>query len=554
MLLASPRSSLARLLTVVGVSAALVLPSVPAASATYVHPATRVDVQVETPAGPAWLVTKNPLASGPERTALIDLLLRQIGRQQSGDVIGLTTWSFHSRSVADALAEAKSRGVRVRVVVDKRTWRTKATKSLRQALGTSPGAPSYIVAPYSASSHTKVATFSHDKTVLISSANVSDPRQWNHTVVLQNPTLHAKTSSWVDRMGAGDGMSYHKVKVPGVALHFYPGTADPVLKAIKNADGRRITVQMATWKGKRGNQIARALIKAHRGGSPISINVGSTWNDPVKAVADAGIDVFSTRQATGGRAKAHDKLLVVGNKVFTGSANWGGFPRNFSEVVARITSPGLAQQLTTYVSRTRVQAGGAAIRFAERLSPTQVSADPLRPRKASVTFSPARQTDPTPTKGFEVAWSVNGGSTWTSKMVTRPEARIKGLTPDVKTLVRVRDWPTLGSPSKYSPSAAVLTTNRPHRPEQVRLRVRKPGVVAVRWQAPDYTGRGPLTGWVVRYQVDEGRWKRTTVAGADADRVVLRSLPRHGVLDVRMRASNKSYNSRLTPAVTARLS
>jgi len=636
----------------------------PAGAATAVSggitPVTRVDPAATTPSGPAWLITKNAMVTGPERTALLDAMMRQIERQQAGDTIGLTTWSFYSERIANALIAAKERGVSVRVVVDPKTWKTKAVRMLRTAFGTSASAASHIVAPYTASTHTKVGTFSRDKTVLISSANISDPRQWNHSVVLQNADLYRQTSAWVDRLAAGKGMRYAKVATPGVVLHFYPGTVDPVLDAIRNADGRRITVQMSIWKGARGQAIADALVQAHRRGSPIAVNTGEPWSDAVRKVAAAGIDVFDTLRATGGRAKAHDKLLVVGDEVYTGSTNWGAFPRRFSEVVAHISSAQLASQLLAYVDRTRVQAGGAPIfpaptsqplavepgagsatatwsaagqydlselssfdvtlsgtgtdggrveigrrsvaplltaagvvdpaaplqttfdglvggeqvevavtpigrqgaigpaqtasvtpYLSQAATPQEVKATPLRPRRAAVTFTPSTVRSAPPTKAFEVAWSSNSGRTWKTTTVTRSPVVLRGLPANTRTTVKVRTLPRVGTASPFSPSSSVTPTTRPYRPTAVTLRERRDRVTAVRWVAPTYTGSTSLRRWVVRYKVNDGRWKRTVVANPDARRLVVRGLPVRGVLKVRVAAVNRDERSRFTPVATA---
>lgn len=365
-------------------SAGASVPSAPMTAPVGLTPVTRVDPAVQTASGPVWLVTKNPLGSKDESEALLDLLERHISRQQRGDTIGLTTWSFHSQPIADALIAAHRRGVTVRVVVDQKKWDLRAVKSLRRALGTSTASGSYITAPYPQSTHTKVATFSRDKVVHISSGNVSNPRQWNHTVVIQNPDLHRQTSAWVHRLGTGDGMRYARLATPDINLHFYPGTVDPVLAAIRDANGEPISVQMSIWKGTRGQRIAEALIEAYQEGSPVTINTGEPWSDPVRAVAAAGVDIVNTRQATGGRAYVHDKLLVVGDDVYTGSTNWGSFPRGFSEVVAHIESAALADLMREYVDRTRVQAGATPPAPPSR--PQTVSVSPLS-EAVSVSFS-----------------------------------------------------------------------------------------------------------------------------------------------------------------------
>lgn len=617
----------------------------------------RVDPAAATPSGPAWLVTKNAMTTGPERTALLDLLTRHIERQQSGDTIRLTAWSLHSQRIADNLITAYKRGVTVRVVVDRKTLRTAASRSLKRALGTSAAKDSYIVAPYPQSTHTKVATFSRDKVVHISSANVSDPRQWNHTVVLANNSLFDQTSAWVDKLGAGKGMVYTRVSTPGVVLHFYPGKPDPVLKAIRNANGKPITVQMSLWGGSRGKKVAEALIAAYRAGSPVTVNTGERWNDDVRAVASAGIDVFDTLSATRGKARAHDKLLVVGDDVYTGSTNWGNFPRTFSEVVAKISSAQLADQLRAYVARTRAQAAGAPVPVAPQPTPfavaptpggveatfsaagpgidaltsfdvvardgsgrvlaqqsvpvtvatngsvkpatvlrasltglpggvkvtveltgmgaagvvrapqtltvtpyltqpgapTTVSADPVAPRRASVTFVPSSAAHEAPLKGYEVAWSSDKGATWRTTTTTSTSLVLKGLPRDVRTLVRVREVPTLGTASVFSRADAVRPSRKPDSPQSVILRVRKSGVAAVRWQPPSYTGRGPVTAWVVKSRVDDSAWSRTRVRSGSKTLAVLRGLPASGELDVRVAAVNRHGRSAFAPIVSTTL-
>jgi hypothetical protein len=667
---ASPRTTgVPRVLVVLATALALLVGHVVAtAPGVAADPVDGRYPAVDTSAGPAWLLTKNALASGPERTALIDLLVRQIERQRRTDTIRLTTWSFHSERVADALVEARRRGVTVRVVLDQKNTRTAAVRSLRRALGTSASRESYVVAPYPQSTHAKVATFSRDGTVLISSANVSDPRQWNHSLVLQNPDLYVQTSEWVDLLASGEGMRYTRISVPGIVLHFYPGTADPVLRALRRADGRPVTIQMSIWKGDRGNQIAQALIDAHRQGSVVAVTTGEPWSDAVRAVAAAGIDVFDSLRATGGQAKAHDKLLIVGDDVYTGSTNWGAFPRRFSELVAHITSRQLADQLRDYVSRTRVQAGGAPIASVARPQPFAVdpipggleaswsagsvgdlsdltsfdvtvtgagvddatvltrrtvtattlpsgvvdpvavhrarftkldggvrvtvtlspmghdgpigpavrkrvtpylrspavpialSAVPSGPRRADVAFSPVDLPHAPPRKGFDVAWSSDRGQTWTSRLVTGTRLTLRSLPPDVRTEVKVREVPVVGSPSPFTAPARVRPSKRPSRPQAVTVHVRRPGVAAVRWQDPAYSGTAPVDEWVARFAVDRsadrtrGGSGRMRVADRDTNLLVLRDLPARGLLQVRLAAVNehgRSAFSRATPVQLA---
>lgn len=538
-------SGVTRVALLATVVVALLVGGVGPPPASAAAPVNGVHPSVPTPSGPAWLVTKNAMTTGPERTALIDLLVRQIERQRPGDVIRLTTWSFHSERVAAALASAFRRGVSVRVVVDQKKWHLKAVRTLRRTLGTKPSRDSYIVAPYTQSTHAKVVTFSRDRTVLISSANVSDPRQWNHSVVLQNPDLYAQTSAWVDRLGAGDGMRYTKVSTPGIVLHFYPGTVDPVLDAIRSARGEPITVQMSTWKGPRGTRLAQALVEASGRGSPVVVNTGEPWSDAVRSVDAAGIDVFDTLRATGGRAKAHDKLLIVGDDVYTGSTNWGAFPRTFSEVVAHIESAPLADQLREYVSRTRVQAGG----------------DPVTPRLARQVFDVA----PTP-GGLDASWSVAGpydvsalrsfvvtvarpsdaGRTVlttrtvpaaTNRGVAEPAAtlttRMDGLPGGVPLqvdLVPMGDRGPLGTVETRSvtPYLAAATT-----PTGLSVVPRSPRRAAVTIAAATRPHAPPRRGFQVTWSSDRGRtWTSRTITGT---RTVVRGLPPDVLTRVKVR-------------------
>lgn len=614
---------------------------------------TTVHRAVQTASGPVWLATKNPLGTRQESSALMDLLERQIERQQRGDSIRLTTWSFYSQRIADALIAATKRGVTVRVVVDQKKWKLGAVRSLRRALGTSTNGGSYIAAPYPQSTHTKVATFSRDETVLISSGNVSNPRQWNHSVVIQSLDLYRQTSAWVDRLGSGQGMRYYQVSTPQVTLHFYPGTVDPVLDAIRGADGEPIHVQMSIWKGSRGSRVAAELIEAYRDGSSVTVNTGGPWSEPVRAVEAAGIDIVNTRRATAGRAYVHDKLLVVGDDVYTGSTNWGAFPKRFSEVVAHIESVELADLMRAYVTRTRVQAGvlpsrtpqsvdvapgsesalvtmsttgdydvnqlvefqlravsrtgqstagnvvpvkrrvdgtvdaSATLRatvrplvggqpteievvprgrsgrigpvttvtvtphYATPGAPTALTVDPLRPRRARVSFVPAAATTPPDIRRiFEVRWSPDGGRKWASRQVSTTRLRILGLSPGVRVPVQVREITASAEPSEYSGSTWVRPTRRPHAPQDVSLRLKRTSIAVVRWHEPSYTGRSPVRAWLVRYRVDDGRWLSTRLPGDSRQRYRLTRLPAAGEVDVRVAAVNGQGRSAFSGIVS----
>jgi hypothetical protein len=505
-----------------------------------------IEVAGDAAVGPVGLVTKNALATGPTRTALIDLLLAEAARQGSGDVIRLTTWSFHSQAVADALVRAHRRGVSVRVVLDRGSWRTDAVRTLRSGLGTSVRSRSFVVAPYEQSTHAKVATFSDGGRTIVSSANVSDPRQWNHSVLLAHPDLFTQVSAWADRLAAGQGMTYTRVAVPDVTLHFYPGTADPVLRAIRNAEGRPITVQMSIWKGVRGEEIAAALVEAHRNGSSVVANTGEPWSPAVQTVAAAGIDVFDTLRATDGRAQAHDKLLVVGDTVYTGSTNWGAFPRRFSEVVARVRSAELAAMLREYVSRTRVQAGGAPV---VQPVPVPLTVTPGS-QVATARWSAIGPYTSAELRSFAVTASVAtaSGTTVVARQTVRPlrdaagrldrytplTASLSGLTGGVTTRVAVTP---LGTSGPVGPTLAATTVPwllSPATPSEPTVVPTSPTSAFFDFRQPMLLGSPRLAHHELRWSSDAGvTWASRTLTRTRAG---LTTLPTDVVTRVKVRA------------------
>ena len=128
---------------------------------------------------------------------------------------------------------------------------------------------------------------------------------------------------------------------------------------------------------------------------------------------------------------------------------------------------------------------------------------------------------------------------------------LRGLPPNTRTTVKVRTVPRIGTASPYSSASSVTPTTRPYRPTSVTLRERRDTVTAVRWVAPTYTGSTSIRRWIVRYKVNDGRWKRLVVTNPEASRAVVRGLPVRGVLKVRVAAVNRDERSRFTPVATA---
>ncbi|MEV4755967.1 phospholipase D-like domain-containing protein [Micromonospora sp. NPDC049559] len=196
------------------------------------------------PAGPASAaVVSGAVFNNPEvpaqQYAIRDHVRSLIQGAAVGSTISMALYHFEDTSVAADLADAKTRGVRVRVVLDYSSASTAATTSLTAALGTNRANPSWLTLCTANAAcignlgtpimHNKFYLFSSTNgsanVVVQSSANLTvsnATKYWNNAVTLVGNTglynayldyfddlaAKAKTNDYYTTVGSGNAKAY----------------------------------------------------------------------------------------------------------------------------------------------------------------------------------------------------------------------------------------------------------------------------------------------------------------------------------------------------------
>lgn len=129
-----------------------------------------------------------------------------------------------------------------------------------------------------------------------------------------------------------------------------------ILAAIDAAgSGSRIGVMMNAWTI---TEFATALVAARDEGASVRVLVSHTYaNDPpAQTLLEAGVEIR--------RDSIHDKVIVIDDVVFTGSANWSANARSNNENVLRIEDAALAAAYHAEVDRVF-----ASARTIDRVAP-----------------------------------------------------------------------------------------------------------------------------------------------------------------------------------------
>lgn len=275
---------------------------------------------------PARVLFADPVAEGEEeQNTTVRRLVEMIGHTPAEATIRIVAHSFSLVPVAEALAAAHERGVRVQVISDRSVssgW--KAPTLLRETLGTNRRAASFLyLAP--GKQHQKSWTFTRtgdsSDVSLVGSMNLTyvSSRQFNDVVtfvgrpgvrrvlddrfeqLLRELPEPAPTPAGAD-LGRGD------------RAWFFPTTddgGDPVRAALEAvpAEGARIRVVMYAWLQERGLALARLLAEKAAAGADVELVLGRSVGADVRE-ALGGSDVV-TREGVLDDADPHSKLTVV---------------------------------------------------------------------------------------------------------------------------------------------------------------------------------------------------------------------------------------------------
>ena len=332
----------------------------------------------------------NPLGPHRQQYALVRRINRAIGQAEPGATVRLAAYSLAMPSTTRALVDAHRRGVHVRVVVDDHSAHWGSVRVLREELGGSVGADSFVkVCRMSCrggrgNQHAKFVTVSSSErgvgVLLVGSVNLTGynaERQWNDLYTVADPELHDQFAEAFDLMAADRRQA--RLALPETDSGFetdlspYPGISarkDPLLHRLRTVrchgaaltagrDGRTVVrILMHAWNGDRGIALARRVARLERRGCDVKVLYGVGTGRQVKRILERA-DVPARDSLHDGR-RVHQKAMVlsgrIGNRtdanyVWTGSHNWSDRSLRNDEVMLRVGGRDLVQDYLRQFNR-----------------------------------------------------------------------------------------------------------------------------------------------------------------------------------------------------------
>ncbi|MCY7395291.1 MAG: hypothetical protein LH468_03900 [Nocardioides sp.] len=283
---------------------------------------------------PVNLFTEGPLFSNPKGTsydkrAVLDRQVRALAGTEIGATVRLVTTKIDEQSVTDQLVAARTRGVNVQVVLGPGGG-TGQEAVLAAALGTDTLQPSWVKRCSDGclgDARSTQSTFMLvDRTQgttnlsLVASGPVlaKGTRTFTDMFVSTDDALHAAYAGLFARF-ASDSPAPDNTRTVTAGTHqiqLYPTVKDPVATSLSrvkctNAKGLRVKngrtnvrVQVSSWSGQRGKQLAERLGILKRQGCTVQVLTGQKVNSRIKAILrENGV----SRRA----AKVAQNLLVV---------------------------------------------------------------------------------------------------------------------------------------------------------------------------------------------------------------------------------------------------
>jgi phosphatidylserine/phosphatidylglycerophosphate/cardiolipin synthase-like enzyme len=338
-----------------------------------------------TPAARKWTPPNGVQFSDPyqaDRRVILNTVIRSINNTPKGEVIRIAVWNFDDRAAANALIDAKKRGVKVKVVVagsvDNPNW-TRLARSLNAGKNTGSFARKCQGGCRSKTKimHSKFYLFSKvngaRNVSMIGSANLTTPagnRQWNDNIV----TKHAKLYSYLVKTFAEyakdkpvKGSAFDQQKIGRYRVTLFPArNRNPVLRELRqvkckgvtngtgNGNGRtKIRIAVAGWFDAYGAQIAEQVRSLWDRGCDVRIvttlagrGVNQILKDP-RGRGPVPIRKLAPDRNGDGVPEQylHMKSLAISgvyrkntgaSVVFTGSPNWSARAQRSEEIWLRV--------------------------------------------------------------------------------------------------------------------------------------------------------------------------------------------------------------------------
>ncbi|MXG91200.1 phospholipase D-like domain-containing protein [Nocardioides flavescens] len=351
------------------------------------------------PEGPFF---NNPRGSQAAKFRIERQVLAAIRATPKRSTIRIALYSFDRMPVAEALAAAHRRGVKVQLLLNDHQD-TKAMKYLRARLGTNRWASSFIYkcrsgcrsATPDRNLHSKFYTFTEagksKRVLMVGSANMmlnAHVHQWNDLFITSGrramfdqyvALFNDMKRDWSTKRPAytfcgtpraGEGQACDEA-VDKFTTQVFPRTSnrrdDPVLEILDRVqcvtDGRRtkLDLSMHSMRGQRGNYLAAALRQKYAEGCQVRVDYGligfRTKQVLGKQTPRGRVPLRSTGFDRNGDGEVelytHQKYLVIRGTyagrprtslTFTGSSNWAGLGTAQDEVLFSIRGAGVARK------------------------------------------------------------------------------------------------------------------------------------------------------------------------------------------------------------------
>jgi phosphatidylserine/phosphatidylglycerophosphate/cardiolipin synthase-like enzyme len=352
-----------------------------------------------------WLPTSGPHFNIPRTTGepqwrIEKQIVGAINHTHKGSLIQISVFSFDRKSVAQALINARNRGVMVRILMNNHQMNG-AMRMLHRRLGTDRTRKNFAYeCTYGCRSrgenlHTKMFLFSKTggarNVVMTGSTNLTynaAGNQWNDLLVRNDvPKVYAAFSTLFDqlRLDKPANPPYYKVAIsPTYELQVLPfpdysPTHDPVMLMLNRvhcwgaqegtgSNGRTVVrISMHAWNDWRGGYIADKVRSLFADGCDVRLmygmaskNVRTIFATKTKrGYLPVHITGYDTEEVGGLDGQidlySHQKILAVSGNywgdsstsfVFTGSSNWNAGGAKGDEIIFRASG-------TTLVDRYR---------------------------------------------------------------------------------------------------------------------------------------------------------------------------------------------------------
>lgn len=323
----------------------------------------------------------NPVGSKDGQHANVDRVIKAVKETPKGETIRLAMYSFDIKRVADALLDARKRGVRVQMIVND-NWTSPQTARLRKKLGKNIHKNNFVQICHGScrggkgNLHLKVYAFSKtgdtSKFLITGSSNLTDRAerlQWNDVFSMQDDGLYdtfmqifkelkkdkRTKPRWVSYSSDQVKANFYRTKdgrlvrpAPVVRTRYAQKLnrrTDPVLKRLQDVDCKTgkgyglnghtvIRIAMYAWNGERGKYLADQVAQLKRQGCKIRTILSVPGGGVVLRLRNAGVEMRSAdwNYLPTGVVNFYSHLKVMtlsgtykGKKtrtIWTGSENW----------------------------------------------------------------------------------------------------------------------------------------------------------------------------------------------------------------------------------------